>query len=103
MFPETSPSGKIRGAYAVSASVRCTCSSDGGVAVDLTSSQMYQLNSAGALILKLLLERRSEIDIATEVARRCQVSEARVMHDLPDFFARLEREHMIYVVRDTCE
>ncbi len=89
--------------YSVSAGVRCTCSSDGGVAVDLTRGQMYQLNPAGALILTLLLERRSESDIAAEVARRCQVSEATVVHDLPDFFARLEEDQLIYVVRDTYE
>lgn len=89
--------------YAVSASVRCTCSSDGGVAVDLSRNQMYQLNPAGALILTLLLKRRSESDIAAELARRCHVSEAMVMHDLPDFFARLEEDQLIYVVRDTSE
>ncbi len=60
-----------------------------GVVVDLPRRRILGLNPTASLIFSLL-ERSTEDEIATEVARRFEVDEPRARADVREFVAALE-------------
>jgi len=79
----------------LSGHVRSTHNQDGAVVLDIRHGQIFRLNLVGSRMLELLKGGCSEEQISDQISRDFSVPREIVETDLREFFAHLEKHHLL--------
>ena len=79
----------------LSGHVRSTHNQDGAVVLDIRHGQIFGLNLVGSRMLELLKGGCSEEQISDQISRDFSVPREMVETDLREFFAHLEKHHLL--------
>jgi len=79
----------------VSAGIRSTRNADGGIVLDIDRGLMFRLNPLGALVLEAIAKGCTQIEIAKEIARQCDIGEETAASDVGEFVKSLEQHGIV--------